>query len=145
MIGVPLDVITLLMYFVKVPPKTNDSLIIPEPVHNSPPLYFASMMDKLRHPSEPLFNSTSNFDRGLPMGMAFSPLLATLVLQVVIEETRKQHPATQCYLYADDGLLSHNGSVDQLWATVKTFKTELSYHSIQINESKSKLVKENGL
>ncbi len=144
-IGVPLDIITLLLYFIKTPPKTNDSLIIPEPIHNSPPLFFASVIDKLRHPSEPYFNNSKFIDKGLPMGMAFSPLLATLVLQVVVERTKLKHPESRFYLYADDGLISCDGPLEKLKEMIITFKQELLKHSIQINESKSKMIKENGV
>jgi len=94
--------------------------------------FFKSIYEMINFKGESNYIYGKSSRLGVPMGLGYSPLLASLVLIKRLEEWKRENGFHEYITYADDGLIMSNGNLD-----IELFEKYLSLGKIEMNKEKS--------
>lgn len=133
-LGIPLWMVAMLLKPLIVKPRLSLNLEVIDYMTNKPSVFFKSIYEMINYKGEANYTYGKSSLIGVPMGLGYSPLLATLVL---IRQLNKWKLESNSYVtYGDDGILFTNDLND-----IERFKNLIEDGKVTLNESKSKFLK----
>ena len=133
-LGVPVWTISMLLNPLLNKPQISLDLEVKDYETDNSSVFIKSFYDLINYKGESNFTYNKSSTIGVPMGLGYSPLLATLVL---IQQLNKwKSPFNNFITYGDDGILFTNNLND-----LKKFQELMNNGKVQINENKSKFFK----
>ena len=133
-LGIPLWMVAMLLKPLIVKPRLSLNLEVIDYMTNQPSVFFKSIYEMINYKGEANYTYGKSSLIGVPMGLGYSPLLATLVL---IRQLNKWKLESNSYVtYGDDGIIFTNDLND-----IERFKNLIEDGKVKLNESKSKFLK----
>jgi hypothetical protein len=136
------------MYFfnlLKSVSKPSDELEVKDYIHNSKSIVFNSKEEMYLSENEPEYKRNPFDNIGVPMGAAFSPLFATMVLEMVIMKLKKKFPSPilDILIYADDGLF-YGCATKYVMDIIREFEKQLKKYGCELKPKGCRMLMENG-
>lgn len=135
-LGIPTWTISMFLKPLLTKPKISLNLEVIDYMTYQPSVFFKSLYEMINFKGEANYAYGKSSLTGVPMGLGYSPLLATLVL---IKQLNSWKTGCNSYLtYGDDGILFTNDQKD-----IQRFKDLIKAGRVTVNEEKSKFLKKN--
>lgn len=133
-LGIPDWTISMLLKPLLTKPQISLNLEVIDYMTNGPSVFFKSIYEMINYKGEANYAYGKSSLVGVPMGLGYSPLLATLVL---IRQLNEWKTLDNSYItYGDDGILFTHDLKD-----IQKFKNLIGKGRVVLNESKSKFLK----
>jgi len=136
-IGIPVFMIQYFLLPLQNKPKLDLELEVPDYVTKQESKIFSSVFEKINYKGESNYVLDKKSNIGVPMGLGYSPLLASLMLIEIL--TAWKSVDNDYVTYADDGILMTNDASDIL-----RFKDLCEKFGLKVNENKSKFIRKEG-
>jgi len=133
-VGIPGWTISMLLEPLLVKPKMSLDLEVRDYQSGKESVFFKSIYEMLNYKGEANYEYGKSSLIGVPMGLGYSPLLATLILIRQLNEWKTD--SNDYITYGDDGILFTNKLED-----IQRFKSLVQEGKVKVNEGKSKWFK----